>query len=362
MEKTVVKKDIRKMTLTQLEEFFLTAGERKFRAKQVYEWLWNKSLKNFDDMSNLSKPVRELLKANFTIDHIQVDLMQHSNDGTIKNAVKLHDGMIVESVLIPTSKRITACISSQVGCSLSCNFCATGRLKRMRNLNADEIYDQVVAIRDEAETYFQRPLTNIVFMGMGEPLLNYANVLQAIEKITSPEGLGMAPRRITLSTVGIAKMIKKLADDEVRFNLAVSLHSAINETRSRLMPINDTNPLEDLEEALKYWYARTQRKVTYEYVIWDGINDDEKHARALAAFCRHIPSKVNLIQYNPIDEGEFRQASQESVNRYIQILDKNGIVAKVRKSRGQDIDAACGQLANKTGILAEEPSGAAKLS
>lgn len=356
------KKDIRKMSLAELEEFFLNLGEKKFRGKQVYEWLWKKSLKNFDEMSNVPKSVRELLKEDFAINNIQVDLMQHSNDGTIKNAVKLHDGMIVESVLIPTSKRITACISSQVGCSLSCNFCATGRLKRMRNLNADEIYDQVVAIRDEAETYFQRPLTNIVFMGMGEPLLNYANVLQAIEKITSPEGLGMAPRRITLSTVGIAKMIKKLADDEVRFNLAVSLHSAINETRSRLMPINDTNPLEDLEEALKYWYARTQRKVTYEYVIWDGINDDEKHARALAAFCRHIPSKVNLIQYNPIDEGEFRQASQESVNRYIQILDKNGIVAKVRKSRGQDIDAACGQLANKTGILAEEPSGAAKLS
>ena len=347
MEKTVVKKDIRKMTLAQLEEFFLGAGEKKFRAKQVYEWLWNKSLKNFDDMSNLSKPVRELLKANFTIDHIHVDLMQHSVDGTIKNAVKLHDGNVVESVLIPTSKRITACISSQVGCSLDCNFCATARLKRMRNLNAAEIYDQVVAIKEEAETYFQRPLTNIVFMGMGEPLLNYNNVIEAIEKITSPEGLGMAPKRITLSTVGIAKMIKKLADDEVKFNLALSLHSAINETRSRLMPINEFNPIEDLAESLKYWYAKTKRKVTYEYVIWDGINDDEQHAKALAKFCKHIPSKVNIIQYNPIDEGEFRQASQESVDMYIRILEQNGIVAKVRKSRGQDIDAACGQLANK---------------
>lgn len=338
------------MTLTQLEEFFLTAGEKKFRAKQVYEWLWNKSLKNFDDMTNLSKPVRELLKANFTIDHIHVDLMQHSVDGTIKNAVKLYDGKVVESVLIPTSNRITACISSQVGCSLDCNFCATARLKRMRNLNAAEIYDQVVAIKEEAETYFQRPLTNIVFMGMGEPLLNYNNVIEAIEKITSPEGLGMAPRRITLSTVGIAKMIKKLADDEVKFNLALSLHSAINETRSRLMPINEFNPIEDLAEALKYWYDKTKRKVTYEYVIWDGINDDEEHARALARFCKHIPSKVNIIQYNPIDEGEFRQASQSSVDLYIRILEQQGIVAKVRKSRGQDIDAACGQLANKNEI------------
>ncbi|MHA7131742.1 23S rRNA (adenine(2503)-C(2))-methyltransferase RlmN [Algoriphagus namhaensis] len=346
----VKKRDIRQLSLEDLEQFFLSQGEKKFRAKQVYEWLWHKSLKNFDDMSNISLATRELLKEHFEINHIRVDLMQHSTDGTIKNAVKLYDDKIVESVLIPTSKRITACVSSQVGCSLDCNFCATARLKRMRNLNPDEIYDQVVAIKNEAETYFNRPLTNIVFMGMGEPLLNYANVLAAIEKITSPEGLGMAPRRITLSTVGVAKMIKKLADDEVRFNLAVSLHSAINETRSRLMPINDSNPIEDLAEALKYWYQKTKRKVTYEYVIWDGVNDDELHARALAKFCKVIPSKVNIIQYNPIDEGEFRQAKQEAVDMYVRVLEGQGIIAKVRKSRGQDIDAACGQLANKNEV------------
>jgi 23S rRNA (adenine2503-C2)-methyltransferase len=346
----IQKKDIRKLTLPELEEFFLMHGEKKFRAKQVYEWLWNKSLKNFDDMSNISLSTREMLKSHFIINHIRVDLMQHSEDGTIKNAVKLFDDKIVESVLIPTSKRITACVSSQVGCSLDCNFCATARLKRMRNLNPDEIYDQVVAIKDEAETYFQRPLTNIVFMGMGEPLLNYANVIAAIDKITSPEGLGMAARRITLSTVGVTKMIRKMADDEVKFNLAVSLHSAINETRSRLMPINDSNPVEELGEALKYWYQKTGRKVTYEYVIWDGVNDDERHARALAKFCKIIPSKVNIIQYNPIDEGEFRQAKQEAVDMYVRILEGQGIIAKVRKSRGQDIDAACGQLANKNEV------------
>lgn len=350
METTPAKKDIRKFSLEELEQFFVAQGDKKFRAKQVYDWLWNKSLKNFDDMTNISKETREMLKENFIINHIHVDLMQHSNDGTIKNAVKLFDGKIVESVLIPTTKRITACVSSQVGCSLDCNFCATARLKRMRNLNPDEIYDQVVAIKEEAETYFNRPLTNIVFMGMGEPLLNYNNVIEAIDKITSPEGLGMAPRRITLSTVGIPKMIKKMADDEVKFNLAISLHAAINETRSRLMPINDVNPLEDLAEALKYWYQKTKRKVTYEYVVWAGVNDDEKHAKALAKFCKIIPSKVNLIQYNPIDEGEFRQASQESVDMYVRILEDNGIIAKVRKSRGQDIDAACGQLANKNEV------------
>ncbi|MBN3521575.1 23S rRNA (adenine(2503)-C(2))-methyltransferase RlmN [Algoriphagus lutimaris] len=346
----IQKQDIRKLSLAELEAFFLSHGEKKFRAKQVYEWLWNKSLKNFDDMSNISLSTRELLKSHFTINHIRVDLMQHSEDGTIKNAVKLFDDKIVESVLIPTSKRITACVSSQVGCSLDCNFCATARLKRMRNLNPDEIYDQVVAIKDEAETYFQRPLTNIVFMGMGEPLLNYANVLAAIDKITSPEGLGMAARRITLSTVGVTKMIRKMADDGVKFNLAVSLHSAINETRSRLMPINDSNPIEELGEALKYWYQKTGRKVTYEYVIWDGVNDDERHAKALAKFCKIIPSKVNIIQYNPIDEGEFRQAKQEAVDMYVRILESQGIIAKVRKSRGQDIDAACGQLANKNEV------------
>jgi 23S rRNA (adenine2503-C2)-methyltransferase len=225
----------------------------------------------------------------------------------------------------------------------------------MRNLNSDEIYDQVVAIKDEAETYFQRPLTNIVFMGMGEPLLNYANVIGAIEKITSPEGLGMAPKRITLSTVGIPKMIRKMAEDEVKFNLAISLHAAINETRSRLMPINEVNPLEELAEALRFWYSRTKRKVTYEYVIWEGINDDERHAKALAKFCKTIPSKVNLIQYNPIDEGEFRQASQEAVDMYVRILEEQGIIAKVRKSRGQDIDAACGQLANKNEVAQLQP-------
>ncbi|MDI1323760.1 MAG: 23S rRNA (adenine(2503)-C(2))-methyltransferase RlmN [Algoriphagus sp.] len=346
----VQKKDVRKLSLPELEEFFLAHGDKKFRAKQVYEWLWNKSLKNFDEMSNISLSTRELLKTHFVINHIQVDLMQHSTDGTIKNAVKLFDQKIVESVLIPTSKRITACVSSQVGCSLDCNFCATARLKRMRNLNPDEIYDQVVAIKEEAETYFQRPLTNIVFMGMGEPLLNYANVIEAIDKITSPEGLGMAARRITLSTVGITKMIRKMADDGVKFNLAVSLHSAINETRSRLMPINDTNPVEELGEALKYWYDKTKRQVTYEYVIWNGINDDERHARALAKFCKIIPSKVNIIQYNPIDEGEFRQAKPEAVEMYVRILENQGIVAKVRRSRGQDIDAACGQLANKNEV------------
>ena len=342
------KRDIRKLQLDELKEFFIHHGDKAFRAQQVYEWLWQKSVKDFDHMTNLSLPTREMLKAHFVINHIMVDNMQRSIDGTIKNAVKLHDGMIVESVLIPTEKRITACVSSQVGCSLACKFCATARLKRMRNLSPDEIYDQVVAIKEQSELFFGRPLTTIVFMGMGEPLLNYANVMSAIEKITSQKGLNMASRRLTVSTVGLAKMIVKMADDGVKFNLAVSLHSALNETRSSIMPINDTNSLEELAEALKYWYQKTKNKVTYEYVVWKGINDNNAHAQALLKFCKHVPCKVNLIEYNPIDDGEFQQADQSVLDMYMDLLESNGITTRVRKSRGKDIDAACGQLANKS--------------
>lgn len=344
----VQKRDIRKLKLDDLKAFFVEHGEKPFRAQQVHEWLWKKSAKDFDQMTNLSVGTRELLKAHFMINFIKVDHMQQSSDGTIKNAVTLHDGLVVESVLIPTEKRITACVSSQVGCSLACKFCATARLKRQRNLNADEIYDQVVAIKQQCELFFGRPLTNIVFMGMGEPLLNYANVVQAIEKITSPQGLNMASKRLTVSTVGIAKMIMKMADDQVKFNLAVSLHSALNHVRSSIMPINDTNSLEELADALRYWYQKTKKKVTYEYVVWKGINDSREHAEALLKFAKVIPCKVNLIEYNPIDDGEFQQASEASLAMYMDLLERNGITTRIRKSRGKDIDAACGQLANKS--------------
>lgn len=348
MVETILRRDIRKLSLEELKAFFVGHGDKAFRAQQTYEWLWKKSAKDFDQMTNLSLATRELLKQHFVINHIRVDHMQRSQDGTIKNAVTLHDGMVVESVLIPTEKRITACVSSQVGCSLACKFCATARLKRMRNLNPDEIYDQVVAIQQQSELFFGRPLTNIVFMGMGEPLLNYNNVIEAIDKITSPKGLNMAARRITVSTVGIAKMIMKMADDGVKFNLAVSLHSALNHVRSSIMPINETNTLEDLADALRYWYRKTKKKVTYEYVVWKGVNDSEEHAQALLRFCKLVPSKVNLIEYNPIDdEGTFRQASEEALNLYMHLLESHGITTRIRRSRGKDIDAACGQLANK---------------
>ena len=343
----IEKKDIRALSKEQLRDFFVAHQDKAFRGNQVYEWLWSKGAHSFDDMTNVSKETRLMLEDNFVINHIKVDTMQRSSDGTVKNAVRLHDGLVVESVLIPTDTRTTACVSSQVGCSLDCSFCATARLKRMRNLEPGEIYDQVIAIDKESRLYYNHPLSNIVFMGMGEPLMNYNNVLKAISMITSNEGLGMSPKRITLSTSGVPKMIKKLADDEVKFKLAVSLHSAIDEIRSRIMPFSANFPLSELRESLEYWYSKTKSKITYEYVVWKGINDNKESVDALVKFCKYVPCKVNLIEYNPIDDGEFQQASDESINAYINALTANDIVAKVRRSRGKDIDAACGQLANK---------------
>ena len=343
----LAKKDIRALSKEALQDFFIAQGQQAYRAAQVYQWLWSKGVHDFDKMTNLSKDTRLLLDTHFTINHIAVDQQQRSKDGTFKNAIKLHDNRIVESVLIPVKNRTTACVSSQVGCSLDCKFCATAQLDRMRNLNADEIFDQVVAIDQQSKTYFDIPLSNIVFMGMGEPLMNYNNVLGAIEKITSPEGLGMASKRITLSTSGIPKLIRKMADDGVKFNLAVSLHSAIQSTREKIMPFSVKFPVDELLSSLEYWYEATQRMVTIEFIVWKGINDNLEEVRALVNFCRKFPSKVNLIEYNHIGDDTFKQASKEAMSMYQNKLTAARIINNIRRSRGKDIDAACGQLANK---------------
>ena len=354
MQPSTSKKDIRLLTLDEIKEYFISKGEKAFRAKQVYEWLWQKSARSFDEMSNVPAPLREHLKGYFAINAVEVASQQISSDRTIKDAFRLYDAHIVEGVLIPTEKRMTACISSQVGCSLTCKFCATGKLERLRNLNADEIYDQVVLIRNQAMSNYNQPLTNIVYMGMGEPLLNYKNVLESIEKITSPEGLGMASSRITVSTAGIAKMIKKLGDDGAKFNLALSLHAADDAKRDRIMPINEHNTLAALAEALKYYYSKTKLPVTYEYIIFKDFNDTITDAKQLVAFCKHIPSKVNVIEYNPIDDGEFQKADDDKINAFAAYVRKQGIMISVRRSRGKDIDAACGQLANKNENVTEK--------
>lgn len=339
--------NIRSLSQEELKNFFVQHGEKAFRAKQAWEWLWMKSARNFEEMSNLSKETRGLLTENFSFPVVSVDNYQVSRDRTIKNAFRLHDGNIVEGVLIPTDTRMTACISSQVGCSLSCKFCATGRLERLRNLDADEMYDQVVLIRNQAQERYNQSLTNIVYMGMGEPLLNYKNMLQSVDRITSPDGLGMSPQRITVSTAGIAKMIKKLGDDEVKFNLALSLHAANDTKRNYIMPINEQNSLDSLAEALNYFYDKTGTRVTFEFIVFKDFNDSVQDAKELLAFCKRVTAKVNIIEYNPIDDGEFEQTLPDRLNVFKYVLEEQGVIVNVRRSRGKDIDAACGQLANK---------------
>lgn len=347
------KKDIRKLSREEIQQVLLESGEKAFRAKQVYEWLWKKNARSFEEMTNLSKSLRTYLEDNFYIDHITLDEEQVSSDRTIKCAFNVGVGKVVEGVLIPTTSRMTACISSQVGCSLACKFCATGRLKLLKNLSAGEIVDQVVHLANLAEGRYEKNLSNIVYMGMGEPLLNYKNVLESIEMITSPDGLGMSPKRITISTAGIAKQIKRLGDDAVKVNLALSLHAANDQKRDRIMAINETNNLEVLADALRYFYGKTGTRVTYEYIIFRDFNDELEDAQELAEFCKIIPCKVNIIEYNPIDDGEFQQADIQKVDRFADYLESRNIIVNIRRSRGKDIDAACGQLANKNDVVEE---------
>lgn len=341
--------DIRKLSLQQLQDLFVQQGEKAFRAAQVYDWLWAKSATSFDQMTNLSHTMRAWLAEHYVIHPLTQHTRQQSNDGTIKSAFKLHDAHLIEGVLIPApeQQRMTACVSSQVGCSLTCKFCATGYMDRKRNLDAGEIYDQVVAIDRQAKEAFDQPLTNIVYMGMGEPLLNYANVLESIDKITSPKGLNWSPKRITVSTAGIAKMIRKLADDEVKFNLALSLHAANDEKRNQIMPINESNTLEALKDALQYFYRKTKNKITLEYIVFHNFNDGLSDAKELWHFTKQFPCKVNIIEYNPIAEASFVNTSEDKLDAFQHFLESKDVIVNVRRSRGKDIDAACGQLANK---------------
>lgn len=347
MESTIELKDLRKTSQEELIDFLNTIGEKEFKAKQINEWIWKKSARSIDEMTNLSLKTRDGLKEKYSLFPISLDNQQISSDKTIKSAFRLHDAHLIEGVLIPAKDRMTACVSSQVGCSLSCTFCATGYMDRLRNLDASEIYDQVVAIKNQAEEHYNAPLTNIVYMGMGEPLLNYKNVLQSIEYITSAEGLNMSPKRITVSTAGIAKMIIKLADDDVKFNLALSLHAANDKKRNTIMPINESNTLAELSKALQYFYEKTGNKITFEYILFYNFNDTIQDAEELYTFWKKVPARINIIEYNPISEAKYKNADPESLEKFSAYLEKKGVNVNVRRSRGKDIDAACGQLANK---------------
>ncbi len=341
------KQDIRLLAAEDLKLFFKKNKIASFRAKQVHEWLWKKRVVNFEEMTSLSISDRHLLQEYFTINNVEIHKAEQSRDRTIKYSLKLHDNKLVEGVIIPSRKRITACISSQAGCSLACTFCATGTLKLERNLNFSEIYDQVYILNEQAKLKFGKPLSNIVYMGMGEPLLNYENLIKSIDLITNDRGLGMSPKRITVSTAGIAKMIKKLADDKVKFNLALSLHTADDEKRNNIMPINESIDLTKLEEAIKYFYDKTGTRVTYEYILFDGVNDTIEDANQLVNFCKKAPCKVNLIEYNQVDGFPFKKSSNKKTNNFIEYLEERNIIVNLRKSKGKDINAACGQLVNK---------------
>lgn len=340
-------KNLREISLPELEGMMAALGEPKFRAAQIHDWVWQKFAADINDMTNLSKALREKLAQEFFIPKVKMHHSQYSSDGTIKNRLQLHDGYYVESVLIPTEKRLTACVSSQVGCSLSCKFCATGFMDRKRNLEFDEIVDEVTLLNELAQKHYGKNLSNIVFMGMGEPLLNYKNMMKAIEKITSPDGLGMSPRRITVSTAGVAKMIRQLADDNVKFKLALSLHAATDAKRNEIMAINETNTLATLVDALNYFYKATGNEITFEYILFKNFNDSEKDADDLIRLYRKVPADlINIIEYNPIDAAKFEKPDEETTDAFMKYLTSNKVNVRLRRSRGKDIDAACGQLAN----------------
>ena len=340
-------KDIRLIKPENLEQLLKKNKFLTYRSKQIQNWARKIDIQSFNQMSNLPNDLIQFLTENFKLNKSKVKTSKKSFDGTIKFAIQLYDNLIVEAVLIPSNKRVTACVSSQVGCSLDCNFCATSKIKKMRNLESYEIFDQIMLLNKESINHFSSQITNIVFMGMGEPLLNYKNVIESIDQITSDFGIGISYKKVTLSTSGISKMIRKMADDNVKFNLAISLHTALEKTRNKVMPFSKSFPIKELVDSLEYWYKKIKRKITFEYLIWKEINDDFEHINALVSICKRIPSKVNIIEYNDTDNSMFRNADDKWINNYVTTLKENRIPVSVRRSRGKDIDAACGQLANK---------------
>jgi len=325
----------------------LLDNQPAYRIKQIFQWLWTKNITSFEEFTNLPKTLREKLNDQFYLPVLVIKNKQTAKDGTVKVAFELTDGQVIEGVLIPDGKRVTACISSQVGCNVGCRFCATGKMGFSRNLSAGEIVFQVKKLNALAEETYGNHLSNIVFMGMGEPLLNYQNTMRAATILTTPEGLGMSPQRITVSTVGIVPKIRQMADEGVKFNLAVSLHTASDKTRNSLISVNQSYPLEKLKEAIKYFYTKTGNRVTLEYLLMKGINDSEKDARALTEFTKAFPCKINVIEYNPMEGLPFERPEKDSFERFVNFLKSKNLIVMVRRSRGKDIDAACGQLATK---------------
>ena len=340
--------DIRHITNAKLLRFIEEIGEKKFRATQIEEWLWKKGAGSFDEMTNLSAPLRQKLSENFSFLNTAIDRKVQSSDGTAKFIFRLHDGREIEGVLIPTETRVTACISTQVGCAMGCKFCATGTMGFARNLHFSEIFDQYMLMNRAAQELYNLSISNIVYMGMGEPLLNYDNVMRSIDLLTSPKFQGLSPSRITLSTVGIAKGIKQLADDGFKPEVALSLHCADELKRRERMPVTEHQTFEMLQEALSYLYEKTGKRITIEYLLLKNWNDSVADAKKLHRFCRNFPVKINLIEYNATGT-EYQKSPEANVRAFIDFLESKNMVVNVRHSRGQDIDAACGQLVKRAG-------------
>ena len=346
----VMKPDIRHISEKQLVDFLESIGEKRFRKKQINEWLWKKNVLTFEEMGNLSLKLIEKLKEQFTFLKTEIESELISSDGTAKFIFRLHDGRAIEGVLIPTQSRVTACISSQVGCPLKCAFCATGTMGFIRNLHFSEILDQYALMNRRALDLYEIPISNIVFMGMGEPLLNYDNVMQSIAMLTSQDGNQLSPSRITLSTVGVVDGIMRMADEGFKPGLAVSVHIPDNLLRSEIMPINRKFPLPELQSALQYFHQKTGQRITIEYVLLKDINDSTKSAERLCAFCRPFPVKINLIEFNET-KSRFSKSPRENMIRFKEYLESKNLIVNVRQSRGKDIAAACGQLVKNRKVV-----------
>lgn len=340
-------KNIRLLSLKEIQDLLLPLGYRKQQAAELFQYIWYRFYTDFSEMHSLPVALIELLSGSYFIPRTIIHTTQHSEDGTVKCSLKLHDHSLIEGVLIPAPNRVTVCVSSQVGCSLSCKFCATGYMNRKRNIGFDEIVDQVVLLNTLSIEKYNMPISNVVFMGMGEPMLNYSNVLKAISKLTDQKGLSIAPRRITISTAGVSKMIRKLGDEQIKVNLALSLHAANDTKRDEIMPVNETNNLSELEDALNYFYTKSRNEITLEYILLDGFNDSLQDADELIAFYKKVPVHlVNILEYNTIENALYRKPDEETINTFVRHLQTHNINAHLRRSRGKDIDAACGQLAN----------------
>lgn len=335
--------NLKGLSLDNICETAIALGKKAYTGRQLYKWIHNRGVDDFGLMTDLSKEFRETLQGKFAIDKLALADKAVSSDGTVKTLWQTRDNLYIESVLIPDEERLTLCMSSQAGCPLGCSFCATGKLGFKRNLDPGEIYDQYL-LTSQALPEDKR-ITNIVFMGMGEPFLNYRNLLAAIAILTNQLGAGLSAKKITVSTVGLVNGIYKLAEDSPSLKLAISLHSAIEQKRIELIPIAGKNPLADLKKAAIHYAHQSDNRVTFEYLLIKDINDSLADAKALADFARGIPCKINLISYNPVEGIGFDRPGDESISAFRDYLYPRAPAVTLRKSRGVDIAAACGQLA-----------------